>query len=116
MDTPPRFLSELETSELIKRLCAYIKLEGQCIRTLEARGANVKSLYDNTRKAFLLGTDPGAKDDESPAMEWILFILNESFTPVFKDAEEELERIQRYLVTASLVASESGILLDDDEA
>ena len=116
MDTPPRFLSELDTSELIKRLCAYIKLEGQCIRTLEARGANVKSLYDNTRKAFLLGTDPGAKDDESPAMEWILFILNESFTPVFKDAEEELERIQRYLVTASLVASESGILLEDDEA
>lgn len=116
MDTPPRFLSELETRELIKRLCAYIKLEGQCIRALEARGANVKSLYDNTRKAFLIGTDPGAKEDESPAMEWIRFILNESFSPVFKDAEEELERIQRYLVTASLVASESGILLEDDEA
>jgi len=115
MDTPPRFLSELETSELITRLCAYIKLEGKCIRALESRGANVKSLYDNTRKAFLIGTEPGAKDDESPAMEWIRFILNESFSPVFNDAEEELTRIQRYLVTASLVASESGIILEDDE-
>lgn len=116
MDKPPRFLSELETSELIKRLCAYIKLEGKCIRALEARGANVKSIYDNTLKAFLIGIEPDAKEDESPAMEWIRFILNESFNPVFDDAEEELTRLQRYLVTASLVASESGILLEDDEA
>lgn len=115
MDTPPRFLSDLETSELITRLCAYVKLEAQCIRALESRGANVKQLYDNTRKAFELGSDPAAKDDESPAMEWIRFILNESFSPVFDDAEEELTRIQRYLVTASLVASESGIILEDDE-
>jgi len=46
-------------------------------------------------------------------MEWIRFIVSESFQPVFADPAEELERLKRYLITASLVAAESGAL--DDE-
>jgi len=46
-------------------------------------------------------------------MEWIRFIVGESFQPVFADPAEELERLKRYLITASLVAAESGAL--DDE-
>lgn len=114
MTNPARHLSDLDTTELVRRLCAYMKLEGQCMRALTDRGAHVKDLYDNTRAAFEEGRDPLGKEDETSAMDWIRFIVNESFNPVFQDPEEELERIQRYLVTASLIATESGVLQDDE--
>lgn len=113
MTKPARHLSDLDTTELVRRLCAYMKLEGQCMRALTDRGAHVKDLYDNTRAAFESGRDPRGEEDETAAMDWIRFILNESFHPVFEDPEEELERIQRYLVTASLICTEAGDLPDD---
>lgn len=114
MDKPARHLSDLSTADLINRLCSYMKLEGQCMRALTDRGAHVEDLYENTRAAFESGRDPRGEEDETSAMDWIRFIVNESFNPVFQDPEEELERIQRYLVTASLIATESGVLQDDE--
>ena len=114
MIRPARHLSDLSTTDLINRLCSYMKLEGQCMRALTDRGAHVKDLYDNTRAAFEAGRDPRADEDETAAMDWIRFIVNESFHPVFEDPEEELERIKRYLVAASLIATESGALEPDE--
>lgn len=113
MTKPARHLSDLTTVELIDRLCAYMRLEGQCLGALEARGANVKELYDNTRAAFDDGRNCSRGEDETSAVDWLRFIVNESFHPVFEDPEEELERIQRYLVTASLICTEAGDLPDD---
>ncbi|MEJ4106243.1 hypothetical protein [Corynebacterium accolens] len=109
MDKPARFISDLETTELINRLCAYMKLEGQCLRALADRGARVENLYENTRLAFDEGRNPRGTDEETAAMDWLRFIVNESFNPMFDDPAEELTRLQRYLVTASLVAAESGV-------
>lgn len=113
MDKPARHLSDLSTVDLVNRLCSYMKLEGQCMRALTDRGAHVKDLYDNTRAAFEEGRDPRGEEDETAAVDWLRFIVNESFHPVFEDPEEELERIQRYLVTASLICTEAGDLPDD---
>ena len=43
--------------------------------------------------------------------------MSESFHPVFEDPEEELERLKRYLVTASLLAAEARTLdeYEDEE-
>ena len=111
MDKPARFISQLETTELINRLCAYMKLEGQCLRALADRGARVENLYENTRLAFDEGRNPRGNDEDegTAAMDWLRFIVNESFNPKFDDPAEELTRLQRYLVTASLVAAESGV-------
>lgn len=114
MGKPARHLSGLSTTDLVNRLCSYMKLEGQCMRALTERGANVKDLYDKTRAAFEEGRDPAGEEDETAAMDWIRFIVNESFNPVFQDPEEELERLKRYLVAASLIATESGVLQDDE--
>ena len=111
--TPARHLSDLSTVELIDRLFAYMKLEGQCLGALESRGAYAKELYDNARAAFDDGRNCSRGEDETAAVDWLRFIVNESFYPVFEDPEEELERIQRYLVTASLICTEAGDLPDD---
>lgn len=116
MNQPARYVNELETDDLISRLCAYKKLEGQCLRALEERGIHHDDFDDDTRWAFDAGRNPAGhdQDEETAAMDWIRFIVNESFNPKFDDPAEELERIQRYLVTASLLATESGALLDDE--
>lgn len=116
MNQPARYVNELETDDLITRLLAYVKLEGQCLRALDERGADVKDIYDSAYDTFLSGRDPRGndQDEETAAMDWIRFIVNESFNPKFDDPAEELERIQRYLVAASLLATESGVLLDDE--
>ncbi|WP_306593918.1 hypothetical protein [Corynebacterium striatum] len=115
MDKPARFISDLDTDEIVTRLLAYIKLEGQCLRALCDRSATVEDLHTKSRDAFLAGRDPRGndEDDETAAMDWLRFIVNESFNPVFEDPAEELIRLQRYLVTASLVATESGGLPDE---
>lgn len=115
MDKPARHLSDLDTHEIQKRYIDYAHLLGKCIHYLEARGAYSTDILNQAMESSAAGRDLRGGEDESPAMEWIRFILNESFNPVFDDAEEELTRIQRYLVTASLVASEAGIILEDDE-
>lgn len=116
MNKPARHLSDLDTREIEKRYIAYSQLLGQCVRVLQARGGQSEELINQSMDAFAAGRDPRGEEDETAAMEWIRFIVNESFNPFFDDPEEELTRIQRYLVTASLVASESGIILEDDEA
>lgn len=112
--TPARHLSDLDTHEIEKRYLAYSKLKGQCLRALAARGADSVELRNQSLYAFAAGRDPRGEEDETAAMDWIRFIVHESFNPVFQDPEEELERIQRYLVTASLIATESGVLQDDE--
>lgn len=116
MNPPARYVNELETDDLISRVCAYRKLEGQCLRALEERGANVKDIYDSARASFDEGRNPAGhdQDEETAAMDWLRFIVAESFTPKFDDPDEELERIQRYLVAASLLATESGAFPDDE--
>lgn len=115
MSRPARYIKDLDTDDIIARLEAYAHLEGQCLRALEERGANVKDICDSGRDAFLAGRDPRGndEDDEIAAMDWLRFIVNESFNPVFEDPAEELIRLQRYLVTASLVATEAGELPDE---
>lgn len=115
MSRPARYIKDLATDDLITRLLAYVKLEGQCLRALDERGADVKDIYDSAYDTFLSGRDPRGndQDEETAAMDWIRFIVNESFNPKFDDPAEELIRLQRYLVTASLVASEAGGLPDE---
>lgn len=115
MSRPARYIKDLATDDLITRLLAYVKLEGQCLRALDERGADVKDIYDSAYDTFLAGRDPRGndEDDETAAMDWLRFIVNESFNPIFDDPAEELIRIQRYLVTASLVAAEAGELPDE---
>lgn len=110
MSRPARYIKDLAPDDIIARLEAYARLEGQCLRALEERGVNVKDICDRGRDAFQAGRDPRGndEDDETAAMDWLHFIVAESFDPVFDDPAEELIRIQRYLVTASLVASEAG--------
>lgn len=115
MDKPARHLSDLDTREIQNRYIDYAYLSGQCIHHLEARGAYSTEIIKMAMESSAAGRDLRFGEDDSPAMEWIRFILNETFNPFFDDPEEELTRIQRYLVTASLVASESGIILEDDE-
>lgn len=115
MSRPARFIKDLDTDDIIARLEAYARLEGQCLRALEERGVNVKDICDSGREAFLAGRDPRGndEDEETAAMDWLRFIVAESFDPVFDDPAEELIRIQRYLVTASLVAAEAPGLPDE---
>lgn len=115
MSRPARYIKDLATDDLITRLLAYIKLEGQCLRALAERSVNVKELPEISNDAFEAGRDPSGhdEDEETAAMDWLRFIVSESFNPVFDDPAEELIRIQRYLVTASLVASEAGGLPDE---
>lgn len=115
MTRPARFIKDLDTDDIIARLEAYMKPQGQCLRALEERGVNVKDFYDSVRPAFEAGRDPSGhdEDEETAAMDWLRFIVAESFDPVFDDPAEELIRIQRYLVTASLVATEAPGLPDE---
>lgn len=115
MSRPARYIKDLATDDIITRLLAYVKLEGQCLRALDERDADVKDIYDSAYDTFLSGRDPRGndQDEETAAMDWLRFIVAESFDPVFDDPAEELIRIQRYLVTASLVATEAGELPDE---
>lgn len=115
MSRPARYIKDLATDDIITRMLAYARLEGQCLRALEERDPNVKDIYDSAHDAFEAGNDPdGCDEDEATAaMDWLRFIVAESFDPVFDDPAEELIRIQRYLVTASLVATEAGELPDE---
>lgn len=115
MSRPARFIKDLDTDDIIARLEAYMKLQGQCLRALEERGANVKDIYVSARDAFEDWLDSAGhdEDEETAAMDWLRFIVAESFDPVFDDPAEELIRIQRYLVTASLVATEAPGLPDE---
>lgn len=112
-----RHIADLETEDIVKRLLAYSALEARCVRELKARHAFTDEVADAARDEYINAQDPGLTEDDSCAMEWIRFIMNESFHPVFEDPEEELERINRYLVTASLVAAEACVLdeYDDEE-
>jgi hypothetical protein len=83
------------------------------MREITDRGAHVKDLYEITRAAFEAGRDPRGEEDESAAMDWLQFIMHESFTPQFDAPAEELTRLQRYLVAASLACTEAGDLPDD---
>lgn len=115
--TAARYIKDLDTDELIKRLLGYSNLEGRCIRELKARREFTDEIADAAQDEYIQGQDSSQPEDDSSAMEWIRFIVHESFYPVFSDAEEELERLRRYLVTASLVAAEARTLdeYDDEE-
>lgn len=104
-----RHIADLETDELISRLFAYSNLHGRCVRVLRDRGLYNGDILRKSHNSFKDGRHFIAEDDSS-AMEWIRFIVSESFHPVFEDPEEELERLKRYLITASLVAAESRAL------
>lgn len=107
-----RHIADLETDELISRLFAYSNLHGRCVREIRDRGLYNGDILIKSHNSFKDGRNSITEDDSS-AMEWIRFIVGESFQPVFADPAEELERLKRYLITASLVAAESGAL--DDE-
>lgn len=107
-----RHIADLETDELISRLFAYSNLHGRCVRELRDRGLYHGDILRQSHNSFKDGRNSITEDDSS-AMEWIRFMVSESFQPVFQDPAEELERLKRYLITASLVAAESGAL--DDE-
>lgn len=115
MSRPARYIKDLDTDDIIARLEAYMKLQGQCVRALEARGEKAGEILTQLRYAFENGRNPAGhdEDEETAAMDWLRFIVAESFDPVFHDPAEELIRIQRYLVTASLVATEAPGLPDE---
>lgn len=123
MTRPARYIKELATDDIITRMVAYARLETQCLRALRERMDDVDEVldealetYESALETYESALAPGGCDDDetTAAMDWIRFIVHESFNPVFDDPEEELERIQRYLVTASLIATESGVLKDDE--
>lgn len=108
-----RHIADLETEELYRRLLAYSNLKGRCIGQLKARGEYSSDLMADSQDEYIRGRESVGMEDDSSALEWIRFIVSESFHPVFEDPEEELERLKRYLVTASLVAAEARILDED---
>ena len=112
-----RHISDLDTDDIVKRLLGYSNLEGRCIRELKKRQEFTAEITDAALDEYIQGQDPAQPEDDSSAMEWIRFIVSESFQPAFEDPEEELERLKRYLVTASLVAAEARTLdeYDDEE-
>lgn len=105
-----RHIADLETDELISRLVAYNNLEGRCVRELKAREKYTMDVFREALESYKDGRYSRFPEDDSSALEWIRFIVSESFQPVFADPAEELERLKRYLVTASLVAAESRAL------
>lgn len=115
MSRPPRYIKDLATDDIITRMLAYAKLEGQCLRALRERVDDVDEVLAEALETYEGALDPAGndEDEETAAMDWLRFIVHESFDPVFDDPAEELIRIQRYLVTASLVASEAGGLPDE---
>lgn len=115
MTRPARYIKDLATDDIITRMVAYARLEAQCLRALRERMDDVDEVLDEALETYESALAPGGCDDDetTAAMDWIRFIVNESFHPVFEDPEEELERIQRYLVTASLICTEAGDLPDD---
>ena len=115
--TAARYIKDLDTDELIKRLLGYSNLEGRCIRELKERHEFTDEVALAAQGEYIDAQDPGLTEDDSSALEWIRFIMSESFHPVFEDPEEELDRLKRYLVTASLVAAEARTLdeYDDEE-
>lgn len=108
-----RHIADLETEEVYRRLLVYSNLKGRCIGQLKARGEYSSDLLADSQDEYIRGREAIGLEDDSSAMDWIRFIVSESFQPVFADPAEELERLKRYLITASLVAAESGAL--DDE-
>lgn len=122
MSRPPRFIKDLATDDIITRMLAYARLEAQCLRALRERMDDVDEVldealqtYESALETYESALAPGRcdEDEATAAMDWLRFIVAESFDPVFDDPAEELIRIQRYLVTASLVASEAGGLPDE---
>ena len=115
MSRPARFIKDLATDDIITRMLAYAKLEGQCLRALRERGESVEDVTAASLETYEGALDPAGcdEDEETAAMDWLRFIVAESFDPVFDDPAEELIRIHRYLVTASLVATEAPGLPDE---
>lgn len=103
----------LELSEL---LAAYTKLQSQCFHVLSRRGVSEKELtriMENAADHALDWLDDPNKSERS-AYSWLRFIVGESLDPVYSnDAAAELNRLKRYLLTASLVCTEAGDLPDD---
>lgn len=115
--TAARYIQDLDTDEIVKRLLGYSNLEGRCIRQLQERGEYSSEIIAASQDEYYRGRDSTGPEDDTSALEWIRFIMSESFHPIFEDPEEELERLKRYLVTASLVAAESRLLdeYEDEE-
>lgn len=122
MSRPARYIKDLATDDIITRMLAYARLEAQCLRALRERMDDVDEVldealetYESALETYASALAPGRcdEDEATAAMDWLRFIVHESFNPVFDDPDEELIRIQRYLVTASLVAAEAGDLPDE---
>lgn len=103
----------LELSEL---LAAYTNLQSQCFHVLSRRGVSEKELtriMEDAADHALDWLDDPNKSERS-AYSWLRFIVEESFDPVYSnDDTAELNRIKRYLLTASMVCTEAGDLPDD---
>lgn len=115
MSRPARYIKDLATDDIITRLLSYARLYGQCLRALCERVDDVNDVVAEANETYESALDPaGCDEDEgTAAMDWLRFIAAESLNPVFDDPAEELTRLQRYLVTASLVAAEAGELPDE---
>ncbi|HAT1153057.1 TPA: hypothetical protein I8V91_002100 [Corynebacterium striatum] len=115
MSRPARFIKDLATDDIITRMLAYARREAQCLRALRERMDDVDDVLDEALETYESALAPGRcdEDEATAAMDWLRFIVAESFDPVFEDPAEELTRLQRYLVTASLVAAEAGELPDE---
>ena len=115
MSRPARYIRDLATDDIVTRLLSYARLEGQCLRALRERVEDVDEVIERALETYDGALDPAGcdEDEATAAMDWLRFIVNESFNPVFEDPAEELIRLQRYLFTASLVAAEAGELPDE---
>lgn len=108
-----RSISDLETTELLTRLSAYTNLQTQVFHLLCRRGVSEKVTTALMEDAAELALDELESSEESSAFEWMKFLVREAFTPVTDEPEKELARLQRYLLTASMVCTEAGDLPDD---
>lgn len=109
-------LDNLHTGELLDLLGAYTKLQSQCFHLLCRRGVSEKELTRVMEAAVENALDSLDDPDKSErsAYSWLQFIVGQSFDPVYSnDDAAELNRLKRYLLTASLVCVEAGDLDDD---
>lgn len=110
-------LAELPLAELERRAVNYSVLHSECFDTavheLGADGPELRRKCLDAAASHLRGYALAANDERS-AHELLIELVAAAFAPRHSDATDELERIRRIIITASLVCMEAeGI--DEDE-
>ena len=103
-------LAELPLSELERRAVNYSVLHAECFALAvyehDADGPALTHKCYDAAASHLHRYDRDTNDERS-AHEWLIELVAAAFSPRHEDAADELERLRRAIITASLVCMES---------